>query len=62
MNKLKPCPFCGCNLTLSKTGTEYEHPDNNCFLSFADSEYGCVWFPVRDMESIEAWNRRADNG
>lgn len=60
MSILKPCPFCGCKMELVEKGTNmyYEHPDNNCFLAYADSEYGCVWINANDNKAIADWNER----
>lgn len=60
MAELLPCPFCGCKMQLVEKGTNmyYEHPDNDCFLASADSEYGCVWFDATDNKSRADWNRR----
>ena len=62
--RLKPCPFCGEKLNIVKfrSGVYYEHPENDCFLASADSEYGAVWISVEDTEGVEAWERRTDNG
>lgn len=63
MAKLKPCPFCGAELLAKGVGRDvlYKHPENDCFLAVADTEYGVVWF-YYDEEYIEKWNRRAENG
>lgn len=62
--KLKPCPFCGCELELRHYSlhSQYEHPENDCVLANADSEYVPLWIDCEDKKGIEAWNRRADNG
>ncbi len=64
MAELKPCLFCGENLILKhyNSGSYYEHPDNNCFLASADSEYGSVWISKKDKSGIEAWNTRTPKG
>ena len=60
MTNLKSCPFCGCKMQLVERGTNmyYEHPENNCFLSYADSEYERVWFSATDKKAIGDWNTR----
>lgn len=54
MDKLKPCPFCGVWLDPTNHGA-WLHPDGECFLASADSEYGNVWV---SPDEIDAWNRR----
>ena len=66
MTKLKPCPFCGRELTKLNARTktldnlyeveEYTHPANDCFM-----HCNIGWFSLVDKEDFEAWNRRADN-
>lgn len=64
MAELKPCPFCGCD----EAGTKwhygywsvqcgYNHdctPSAHCFQDWGEFQ--------TEIEAIEAWNRRADNG
>ena len=59
-NELKPCPFCGEQLLIEEKRSEYIHPNNDCFLAEADSEYGAVWFNII-QEYVDKWNRRVDN-
>ena len=77
MSELKPCPFCGGEVRLAKTGDE----DNQLiwFITRGVKENACrcrvfmesAPFYVDDPmehkrklknELIEAWNRRADDG
>ena len=52
--KLKPCPFCGAQLEQTTYGV-WEHPDGECFLAHADTEFeNIVVFP----DDIDRWNRR----
>lgn len=50
--KLKPCPFCGCNIV---AGDESDH-DEGCFMTLIDN--------IGDNISIEtiqkAWNTRCN--
>ena len=56
MAELKPCPKCGVKLKKKITVRKevvYDHPHNGC-----ENEI----YRVRNyLESIDAWNRRADN-
>lgn len=67
MDKLKPCPFCGCHLikrhnhyvAINKNIVDYdywEHPYNDCVLSERVCEMGSLY-----EKDIDAWNRRIDN-
>lgn len=64
MAELKTCPFCGAELCLKGNieYAEYRHPDNDCILADADSEYGPLWFDASDNKYIKKWNRRAGHG
>ena len=57
MTELKPCPFCGEQLVRDIDGN-FEHPNNDCILSWLDSEFGAIFF-ANNEEDIAAWNRRA---
>lgn len=56
MSELKPCPFCGIELERKKL--YWKHPDNDCFLAYADSEFENI---VVCDDDVEAWNRRAED-
>ena len=60
MEEMKPCPFCGENVRFDEAYNYFR--DNviycdNCGMVFALDEYTAT-----AEETIEAWNRRADNG
>ena len=59
-DRLKPCPFCGEKLFIDENRSlrEYQHPNNDCFLAEADSEYGAIWIDTNDKDSIKKWNTR----
>lgn len=61
MEKIKPCPFCGCDLEIDDLGFA-THPANDCALS--DVGDRDVWSPfcmdLRQKEEVEAWNRRVE--
>lgn len=77
MNKLKPCPFCGCEDITAEIATElrefriYCCSDEGCpaemCLAFEDAGLGTGFVidfdeAQRIMEQLEeAWNRRANN-
>ena len=56
--ELKPCPFCGVQLELTKY-EGWKHPDGKCFLASADTEYGNIWVAP---DEIDGWNRRVTDG
>lgn len=63
MNKLKPCPFCGCQ----EAGAQWHHgywsvtcgyahdstPSKHCFQDWGEFE--------TEKEAVEAWNNRHEN-
>lgn len=60
---LKPCPFCGCSvsLTIGVYGGNVDlfqvvHPENDCILSEVSS-----WSSTLD-EVVPAWNSRVKEG
>jgi hypothetical protein len=57
--KLKPCPFCGCEYT--KDDDDYwwagEH-EHGCPLSASFRGGGCNVTVFDEKEDIDAWNRR----
>ena len=62
---LKPCPFCGCSVSLdigiyglwgSEDYYHVVHPDNDCILSEVVS-----WSSSLD-EVVSAWNERKEEG
>ena len=55
-NELKPCPFCGGKATLWQD-MGADRPFN--ILCGCGGRVG--WFET-EKETIDAWNRRADNG
>ena len=55
--ELKPCPFCGAMLEDTLSGY-WLHPDGDCFLAVADSEYGKIAIFPSD---IDLWNRRVSD-
>jgi Lar family restriction alleviation protein len=53
--ELKPCPFCGCNAVLHKTGDTGDGYFVKCWGCDAETEgmlYGC------DNDAIKQWNTR----
>jgi len=67
--ELKPCPFCGGEIShytvgyIGKTPTELDVQCNNCCVKFEiNTEFAN--FPMIDgpKNAIDIWNRRADNG
>ena len=66
--KLKPCPFCGCELVgkeelwrhkitnITKKYVVYTHPKRGCMLD----EHRYHFY--NDPKMVDAWNRRADDG
>lgn len=60
MPELKPCPFCGCNLSEYRGRKQGGKP----FVTWFHPTNGCVFLLSRleTEDEIEAWNRRADNG
>ena len=72
MDNLKPCPFCGGEVTIAETGADTKkrmyisraHGENKCSCRIL-MESGEYWFgcPEKDKERIranliEAWNKR----
>ena len=63
--ELKPCPFCGGEVEIECIDKEYFYIScENCCSS---TSFGIVFedgtaAEATKAESIEAWNRRADNG
>ena len=57
MPELKPCPFCNSQLEPTEYG-DWKHPDGECFLASADSEYGNIWVAP---DEIDKWNWRASD-
>ena len=74
MADLKPCPFCGSEVIYETYSQEYAYgtkkPEifcNACKAIFSvedDSPYMDIEkdFKYRKEKTIEAWNRRVDNG
>ena len=64
MNKLKPCPFCGCDAELSSEKfdgkeTSYvvcKHCGSQGEFFFVSPRYASA------IRAIEAWNRRVNDG
>ena len=48
MRALLNCPFCSATM-IDHDGTEFEHPENDCFLS--EWNFAC---------DAEEWNRRTE--
>ena len=77
MAKLKPCPFCGGEVTIAETGDKITRwyfitrgnsktgRNCNCRVFMESDEFVPYSDPFRKIAKellIEAWNRRADNG
>lgn len=63
MNVLKPCPFCGETVKLKKTNLVYdnyyiEHATNTSCILYR----GKCFHAESDIEAVDMWNRRAENG
>lgn len=74
MDKLKPCPFCGCVPTVEWENWSEISPTSGAWRLYANHDGMCF---IRKMDGlnilgritsfnkeriIEMWNRRADNG
>lgn len=55
MNELKPCPFCRGKAKLQS------YYKDHCVYCTKCNASTMKWFPT-EIEAIEAWNRRADDG
>ncbi len=49
--RLKPCPFCGDPLRVSKSGMASHVDQSNCII-------GHLGFPTDHPESVARWNNR----
>ena len=62
MDKLKPCPFCGAIMNLSKDGELVAWHDSSCFfVLLEDGELNLTDEQLNDS-FVKAWNRRVNNG
>ena len=55
MTKLKPCPFCNCEMNIHK-GWLAVHPDNGCVLGIIPVE-----FNIKNEVWVNAWNNRVED-
>lgn len=68
MDKVKPCPFCGCemvikpvlmcdNRTIRYMPRAHGRHKRGCALEFASF----IGYPTKEKSAIEKWNRRVGN-
>lgn len=65
--KLKPCPFCGCEMTMLEV-PEYDWEETLCYLvGRPEHANGCMFskmYPPKAYDGdmlVECWNRRAEH-
>lgn len=62
MDKLKPCPFCGAKMNLSKGGELVAWHASDCFfVLLEDEEVNLTYEQITDL-FVKAWNRRVNDG
>lgn len=57
--ELKPCPFCGARMTLTKSNELWAWHDEYCFFNFLDDHEIDLTEDELKTEFINAWNRRS---
>jgi len=65
--KLKPCPFCGCEITVERKGWFRSDTIIDQYKLVGKHKDGCIFSELSWMggyetqdEAIEAWNRRME--
>lgn len=58
--KLRNCPFCGCDVTLTNNRFIDGTHDAECFFYFVDNQRNIDFRETENFAKlVEAWNRRA---